>query len=95
MSVPYIEVSPINVYHFEEDVFWIVTKDEDDETARAMFSSLDDAREYLHKVKGMSLEEIKIFTGEEESPPRPDHHPKCKWNYCRGGCFDLFAGLEE
>jgi hypothetical protein len=94
MSIPYIEVSPTEVYHCEEDVFWIVTKDEDGETARAMFYSLDDAKEYLNKVKGIPLEEIKIFTGEEESPPRPDHHPKCKWNYCRGGCFDLFAGLE-
>ena len=65
MSIPYIEVSPINVYHCEEDVYWIVTNDEDGETARAMFYSLDDAKEYLHKVKGIPLEEIKIFTGEE------------------------------
>ncbi len=66
MSIPYIEVSPINVYHFEEDVFWIVTKDEDGELARAMFYRIDDAKEYLHKVKGMPLEDIKIVTGEEE-----------------------------
>ena len=66
MSIPYIEVSPNEVYHCEEDVFWIVTKDEDGETARAMFYSLEDAKEYLHKVKGMPLEEIKIVTGEEE-----------------------------
>jgi hypothetical protein len=65
MSIPYIEVSPNDVYHCEEDVFWIVTKDEDGETARAMFYSLDDAKAYLHKVKGMALEDIKIVTGEE------------------------------
>jgi hypothetical protein len=71
MSIPYIEVGPSWVYNAmprnDEDFFWIVTKDADgEETARAMFYSLDDAKEYLHKVKGMSLEEIKIVTGEEE-----------------------------
>jgi hypothetical protein len=65
MSIPYIEVNPTDVCNGEDDVFWIVTKDEDGETARAMFYSLDDAKEYLHKVKGMSLEEIKIVTVEE------------------------------
>ena len=101
MSVPYIEVSPINVYHFEEDVFWIVTKDEDDETARAMFFSLDDAREYLHKVKGIPLEEIKIVAGEDgvidhmgRPLPLPDHHRDCPhgqsgWAMCT--CEELKA----
>jgi hypothetical protein len=65
MIIPYIEVSPINVYHCDEDVFWIVTKDEDGETARAMFFYLEDAKEYLRKVKGMPLEDIKIVTEEE------------------------------
>lgn len=65
MSIPYIEVSPAEVYHCEEDVFWIVTKDEEGETARAMFYSLDDAKEYLHKVKGIPLEDIKLVKEEE------------------------------
>ena len=67
MNIPYIEAAPMAVYNYDDDdVFWIVTKDEDGEIARAMFYSLDDAKEYLHKVKGMPLEEIKIVTGEEE-----------------------------
>jgi hypothetical protein len=69
MSIPYVEVGPSWVYNAmprnEDDFFWIVTNDEDGETARAMFFELEDAKEYLHKVKGMSLEEIKIVTGEE------------------------------
>jgi hypothetical protein len=45
----------------EDDFFWIVTKDEDgEETARAMFFYLDDAKEYLRKAKGIPLEDIKI-----------------------------------
>lgn len=66
MRTPYIEVGPIEVYHYEEDVYWIVTKDDDGfEVGYAMFSNIDDAKEYLHKVKGMPLEDIKIVTGEE------------------------------
>jgi hypothetical protein len=66
MSIPYIEVSPTDVYNYDYgDVFWIVTKDEDGELARAMFYSLDDAKEYLHKVNGIPLEEIKIVKEEE------------------------------
>jgi hypothetical protein len=67
MSTPYIEVGPSWVYNVmpnnEDDFFWIVTKDEDgEETGRAMFFCLDDAKEYLHKVKGIPLEDINIFT---------------------------------
>jgi len=67
MSIPYIEAGPSLAYNtWEEDVFWVVTKDENgDETARALFLFVDDAKEYLNKVKGMSLEDIKIVTGEE------------------------------
>ena len=66
MNAPYIEVGLPEVYHYEEDVFWIVTKDDDGfEVGYAMFSNLEDAKEYLHKVKGIPLEEIKIVTGEE------------------------------
>lgn len=67
MSIPYIEAGPHWAYStWEEDVFWVVTKDENgDETARALFVFVEDAKEYLHKVKGMPLEDIKIVTGEE------------------------------
>ena len=66
MSIPYIEAAPMAVYNYDDgDVYWIVTNDEDGELARAMFYSLDDAKEYLHKVKGMSLEDIKIVAEEE------------------------------
>jgi len=69
MSTPYIDSSPLWVYCDPVDhnhVYWIVTNDDGGELARAMFYSLDDAKEYLHKVKGMPLEDIKIATGEEE-----------------------------
>jgi hypothetical protein len=65
MSTPYIEVGPSWIYNVmpnnDDDFFWIVTKDEDgEETARAMFFYLEDAKEYLRKAKGIPLEDIKI-----------------------------------
>ena len=67
MSIPYIEAGPSLAYNtWEEDVFWVVTKDENgDETARALFVFVEDAKEYLNKVKGIPLEEIKIVKEEE------------------------------
>jgi hypothetical protein len=68
MNIPYIDPAPLWVYsnsNRPDDVYWIVTKDDyGNETARSMFYYLEDAREYLHKVKGVPLEEIKLVTGE-------------------------------
>ena len=68
MSIPYIEATDHGAYNFgDDDVFWIVTRDSDGETTRALFLYLEDAKEYLHKVKGIPLEKIKIVTEGGES----------------------------
>lgn len=65
MTTPYIEAAPLTFFNVDDDVFWIITKDSDGDVSQAMFYDLEDAKEYLHKVKGIPLEEIKIVMGEE------------------------------
>ena len=63
MTNPYIECAPAwTRSHGEDDVYWIVTEDEDGEsTARAMFYDLEDARAYMRLVLNVSTDEIKIL----------------------------------
>lgn len=63
MTNPYIERAPAwTRSHGEDDVYWIVTEEDEDgeSTACAMFYDLEDAREYMRLVLNVSTDEIKI-----------------------------------
>lgn len=52
MNKPYIQAAPVDVYNCDEDdVYWIVTQDDDGPTAHAMFYDRKDAREYLRLLR--------------------------------------------
>lgn len=68
MSKPYIERSPHYVYYSEEaDVYWVVTDSTGGEhVAQAAFYDLESAKNYIHLVLKVPVDEIKIVNEERE-----------------------------